>query len=549
MSKDFETIKKKSLISAILKSLAVGGSVFLAAAGILLLVFSLTDAIKNLKLGAIIGIGCASGAGCLILALAAGGVAFLFLRPTDMKVAKRYDDEFALNEKLQTMVAFKGQEGTMIDLQRQNALEILSTLPNPKVKFSRIWQYVASLALAVCVAFSGAGVAMGVAIAEALNHGHGNGPGQTEIPPDIDPENPDNDLFEYELGMQAGMAEIINDVRDSTVEDGTKQYMVAALEALDETLRTVTTVTQMRLEVFAAVTDIDEFIEQSNSFRKISKEVEEFDKNLSSAITKGFVVYKGRIIPSLPISYVSGLSDTLGDYIEDAMADFIEESGNSLHVSQITLGEEKNLSEVLDFFTASMEGALTVSGISEEDALYDSLITLSTQLKSIKRQTASGGTGDSVLWERIDDCYSIMNKSAVAALIVQAVKPVMEVYIRQQLTKLFNISFSGVAELYADLVYEVDKGPGGVGPSEGDDPENPPGGGAGPGDIKYGSNDLIYYPKTGTFEKFGDVLSDYEDAIRNGTLEEDFPEYLKNYFEKYLNYLHNGTGETDGSEN
>ena len=66
--------------------------------------------------------------------LVVGMAFFLIKRPTDKRVAKRLDISFGLNEKVQTMVAFRDEEGAMIEIQRNDTESILSEIHSKRLK-------------------------------------------------------------------------------------------------------------------------------------------------------------------------------------------------------------------------------------------------------------------------------------------------------------------------------------------------------------------------------------------------------------------------------
>ena len=85
MDEKFKKIKNKCLIEALIKSAVIGISAGLFVTGIILLSLVLTG--NSIHWAIYIPIG-------LISALAGGGVSFLFMRPSDMRVAKKYDGRF-----------------------------------------------------------------------------------------------------------------------------------------------------------------------------------------------------------------------------------------------------------------------------------------------------------------------------------------------------------------------------------------------------------------------------------------------------------------------
>ncbi len=532
MGESFKKLKRKTLTATILKSVTVGLSLGIFVVGALLLAFKLGKVNFHWALYIPIGLG---------VALIAGGLFFFFTRPTDKKIAIKYDAEYGFNEKLQTMVEFgaKGIEGDVITLQREDALERLSNAPALKVRFSRIWYFFLIAAIAVAIFFTG------VLIPRATQKSSDSEPPPVIIIPPDDPIV-DPDAFEYTLAMQSSMDDLINAVRDFELEEDFKKTAVDRLTALNKALLKIKSKNDMYNAVLNAVKDIDDFIYATNSFRTLSSDLSETDEELSKGIKQSFVEYKGRITNDMHENYVKALRGEIGNYIEDTLEAYVEASATKLKVSQLPTDGSKNLEDTLTEYTDSLNGALTLTVIEETDPLYDSYKKLYTSLRAIRRQVQQGGTTDSVLWDRMDENFKIFQKNAVEALSVQSYKCIVEIFVRQGLEKIFSIEFpedDGFKEMYHEIIYTPGDAPG-----TGDTPgtgNGSGGGGAGTGDIVYGSDDEIYDPRTGEKVKFGVVLKEYENAIMNGTAEEDFPPELAKYLETYLNYLHNGTGKTN----
>ena len=116
MNEIFKKLKRKKFLTAACIAAGTGVAAGLIAAGSVLLALKLSEININAGWYVLIGLG---------VAAIAGGVAFWVLLPTDKKVAKEIDREHALNEKVQTMVAFAGDDGDMVELQRQDAEEKL----------------------------------------------------------------------------------------------------------------------------------------------------------------------------------------------------------------------------------------------------------------------------------------------------------------------------------------------------------------------------------------------------------------------------------------
>lgn len=554
MGESFNKLKKQALLAAILKSITVGLSSALLTVGVLLLAFKLGSVGFHWALYIPVGLG---------VALITGGPCFIFLRPTDKKIAKTYDAEYGLNEKLQTMVEFSGKqdEGGILSLQREDALEHLQNAPAPKVRFSRIWYFILIAVISLAIFLTG------VIVPPPRNEA-ATQPPEEEDPYD-DPRN-DPDFFEFTLEMQTDMDNMTDAVRDISFAEDVQAYMLTRLGELNKTLLTTNTKSAMMSEVRSAVEDIDNLIINTNSFLVLSEAIGDSenpdnaaDAELSEALKQGFITYKNSIMKNMPRSYVVSIQSTIGDSIEKAMETPVNESFTKLKVSQAPLDDSKNLQEVLTEYNAKLNGSLQLTQIDQTDALYDSFMTLTKSLGNTARHVQQGGKTDSALWKEMYDveaspksgAFAMFKSEAVVALSVQNFKCVMEVFVRQGLEEMLNVKFVNsdqnpagsncivLDELYADIIYTPDENP-----DEGDKPgdgtgEGSGGGGAGSGDVIFGSDDEVYDPRTGQKVKFGDILKEYENAIINNTTD-DFPPELAQYLETYLNYLHNGTGQT-----
>jgi len=142
MQENFVKFKRRVRKVILIKCLIVGLSSALASIGAILLACKLTG---NNPLFCLIGLV------CLFIGF---GLSYLFLRTDDKKTAKMLDKEFNLHEKAQTMVEYGGEEGTMVNLQRADALEKMGDIPVKKLRFKNLCVYIliAVLSLGLFVA-------------------------------------------------------------------------------------------------------------------------------------------------------------------------------------------------------------------------------------------------------------------------------------------------------------------------------------------------------------------------------------------------------------
>ena len=142
MNEEFKKFKNRILRHAIIESVVAGLAAGLIVVAAILLPLSLNFIYINA------GIYVAAGVGT---ALVVGGVTFLLLRPNDKKVARRLDRDLALNEKAQTMVAYRSSQDSMALIQREDASGRLASAGVASVPFRRLWQCIAAAAVAVAL--------------------------------------------------------------------------------------------------------------------------------------------------------------------------------------------------------------------------------------------------------------------------------------------------------------------------------------------------------------------------------------------------------------
>lgn len=120
MNESFNKFKRKIWLGVLLLCIAVGVAVGLLAVTAVLLPCKLYGVELFPLYYVLIALG-----GVLI----GGGLAFLFLRTDDQKIAKRLDAELGLQERVQTALVYSGQNSDMLDLQRENAIAELDAKP------------------------------------------------------------------------------------------------------------------------------------------------------------------------------------------------------------------------------------------------------------------------------------------------------------------------------------------------------------------------------------------------------------------------------------
>lgn len=236
MGDNFKKFKSKILTEVLIKSLIVGFSIGAAATGTVLLICKSQGVSLDVYWYVLMGLGLFAAIACAV---------FFAARPSDIRIAKRLDEELGLNEKVQTMVSFADDDGFVVQVQRQDTQERLGRIPLKKVRFRALWAFVLIPVLA-CTIF-----ATSIALpAAAVN------------PPPVGPTEPPYEVDEWEI---AAIRTLIMEVRDSKLEDEVKTVYVAELDDLIGALEAADTASKMRAAVTRSVNATLATVDRYNS--------------------------------------------------------------------------------------------------------------------------------------------------------------------------------------------------------------------------------------------------------------------------------------------
>lgn len=500
MDNSFKKIKQKCLLLAIIKSSLVGVAAALAAVGGVLLGLKLAETQINFLWYILIGVG---------VAAAVGGLLLLLLRPTDKKVAKRLDREYALSEKIQTMVEYADKDDDMVVLQRNDAEEKLQELPRRKVKLAKIWHYavIPVLALALFVT--------GVAL-----------PYKGEEPVYVPP-------FGYTERQREAVRQLIADVEKSNLSSENKLTTKTALGNLSATLETVTTVPEMKSAVISSVRLIDSVLYTANSFDNATAALEsnqndDVNKLLASAISDGvnkFITSSTRITS---YEQVEAAESTLEDVIGGAAGAKFDE---------IKAMFEVNVADGVAEILTDASGQITdgIKNLDAEDFITVALASFARTLEEVCAGIESG-ISDVNVQNRLAVSLNALKSELLETLIPQTLNCLMDEYVRIRLATIFGLALTELPPLLSGV--QGDNGSTYDPPSDDDNPTNS--GGYGKGDNIYGGNDPIYHPQTGEMSPYGDYLEEYYSKAMELMENEDIPENVKKYIEEYFNILYRG---------
>lgn len=536
MGNNFKKLKTKYLLIASLKSAAVGVSCGLIAVGAILLALKLCSIDIHFAFYILIGLG---------TAFISGGALFCILYKlclTDKKIAERLDNEYGLNERVQTSVAFKDDNSEIVAVLKAETESTLGNLPKLPFDFKKFlkdfWYCLLCVVLALALFITA------LCIPARVKPGTDPEPSLKEEP-DPDP------LYIYDLDAQSKMYSLRRDIINSTLAQSEKTSFDEVLEDLDSLLaKTVTGEIKIRMSeltilIRTAVYAIDGLTVNANSFRKISAELNKFDENLSKAITEGVILYKSFSYTLSELEVVKGLYNRVNQNIDETTDKYYAASLEAHKFDESVSGTVTDGTQVSEF-AAKLKTALTDSGVSEDDALYAAINDFAGEGLNSVLDMVGNGFRPAGLNERLKLVYGDFKTAATDAVLSQDYNCIMDVYVRRKLAAIFEVVIGDILDdiggPYDDLIPEG--GVSGDGPGGGDGPS---GGGFGYGDDIYGSKDLIYDPDTGSQVEYGKVYADYYNKVDERLREDGIPQDIADFIAEYFKILQNGT-EDEGSE-
>lgn len=499
MSEKFKKLKAKFLLGAILKSVVCGISAGLVLAGILLLAFKLSAISLDVLWYIVIGVGGA---------LVGGAVAFLFLRPTNKKVAKSLDNEFGLEERVQTSLEYSGQDGTIVQLQREDTEGRLNSLPKSKFKFSKIWQFCVIAVIAVAVAITAFFI-----------------PGRQAGAEGEDPDDPKAIITAYQIQT---VQDIINNVKKSSLNDDVKEGMLEHLEGFYNTitgpdvahLRT----SQLNSAIRATISGVELAVNDYLTFIPLSDAlINKGDVNIGNAVSVGGNAYKTYEIKEY--GHVLTFEAQKGDSVSGKISGSITALKTVLSISL-----ENGLADVMLKLGYDSVGALSKAGVDSTDTLYVSLNYFFNQLVTL---SLTPGEDDKAIQNLISGEVTRLSGALGTELSNQAYAGAMRRYVSNKLKIVFGIG--GVEEADKDDTdYGGNEKDPDNNPNKPSDPGNNTGGG---GDNIYGSNDDIYNPETSQRQKYLELADKYStifDELQKSGLYTDEELAMINAYFDYL---------------
>lgn len=482
MGTGFQKFKARLMRSAIIKSLLYGASLGLCTVGGLVLATRLSLFRLDILFCALIGAG---------VLLVFGGALFLILRPSDEKIALRVDRALCMNEKVRTMVAFRGGEGDMLEIQRTDTDSRLASTPAKALKLRDAWvspvSFLLSLALCVCAFL------IPVVAAE--------------------PEEPVVDEYEQNWRI-VRLQGLIDQVQKSLMQEPVKASTVSQLEELLEVVRSTDLENTMKEAAVKTVVGVDSTVENANSAPEIAAAMADTDTTEMKALATAIEALGGTALKREMRTIRSNLQN--GD-----------------------LGEA-----ILDL-NALLDASLRLSGVSAEDSLYTIFKNLSYSLADISGKLTS--TSSSQIQKDLDSAFDTAMNAAADELANQRDNRSMGDTVIKELIDIFAITDDDLkGENDEPIITPPSDNPGTNLPdfSQDDDPSLNEGG-LGSGQILYGSDDTIYDPELDKFVTYGEVIDRYFSQILALKQDGKLSEEMSAAFDAYFASLYNGSKTGD----
>lgn len=518
MEKNFKKIRKKYILAAAVKSVICGLAGGLLVAGALLLAFKLGAVNIDIVYYVIAGV----GAGALT-----GGIVFLVAGTAPKKVARQVDNRYSLNERTQTALAFGGEQGDIVELQRADAEERLGELSVPVITFSGIWKHLVALLLAVAVAVAGIAIPSKAALGQS---------GQID-------DNAPAQITEAQL---IRLGELIENVKSSKLAESHRNNIVNSLTAFKNSLVPGIKYGALRTGVDGVRQQTFSTGEQISTYALLSNYLAAGDEpELAGVLTGGgntYLYYDALTAENTETFYNEKMYDGVEDGIDYSYKLFrnlfvvaeTESGGGEAAPTAETEGTEgeedkdhaQEIRDKLFLANSLILGAVIDSAVEMSDALCTVILDFIGEFETL----SAGNDNEDVLQRTLNDVFGRYQLKIINELCTQTYGMLMCRYVRNALEQIFNLG----NPLELAQTRPADGGSQG-GESSGGQSEGGSTGGSGTGDMNFGSADEIYDPFTGTYRKYGDVLAEYyaivEEMLGGGEITEEQKNAVKLYFD------------------
>lgn len=491
MEKGFLKLKRKVQTNAWVKSLLIG-----IPSGLIL--FSLLYILEKREILSLHPVFCVLiGIG---VALLTGGLIYLLNAPRTARLAKKLDKDLQLHEKVQTMLEYEKEEGTIYVLQRNDTNETLDAIPKKRLKIKNLWVYVVTAVFGV----------------SALVTSFVVPPKKVDAGANIAPPVP----FQLSGIQRSAIERLIEDVSTSTMETPYKENIVEDLNELLGSLSKAQTIAERNVAIDAAFEDILKETDDSSSVVEIVNSLWNKEQENLSLLAEAINYYDWGAGKEWD-DYMAGMSNFQTSFIHaDATAEAPDEAKMA-----------KETGAILSDFSANLTAGLLTSGIEKTDSVYAILTRLNetdetvdgVQIYGLKKiaqdaETVGYANTQTALNDTLEELkipvYKALEQNYVNTTTGEyAIKRIADIF-RYPLPKFErpDLQTSSSGDSSDDLDDRVPILPG-------TDSEN-----------VYGSNEKVLDPTTGELVEYGKLLSGYQSEALENCTEEEW-EILKKYYD------------------
>ncbi|MGN0814219.1 MAG: hypothetical protein ACI4MH_03205 [Candidatus Coproplasma sp.] len=507
MNKDFKKFKNKFILNAALAAALCGISAGAIAFGAVWLVLKLIG-ISFLPLYyVLIGVG---------VALIVGVSLFFVFKPSDKRVAKLLDDQLMLDERVQTMVEYQGEESDMLTLQREDAEQRLANSPRLKPSIKKIAKLAIMPVLACAVVLTAA-----------------------FVPEKQDPPEPDDgidDNYEMNNWQLSALSQLIDEVQSSALQENLKQSHVAVLEGLLEGLKQTTSQSAMVASVRSAIAMLATATGGIDGYSVFVEEYSQSENAAISAFGEGLADSAKVYSTSVKLTQFSLVQEREPLLYDQALAVLLESTEELISVvGDLT---ELNFRTEISNFAVLFELCLGNLDFSNNDAIARAISVLVNGMRGVISNYDTGGYALENLKSQVSDVCTSYAQSAATEMAVQSYALMVTEYETNRLCAIFGVK--------TETSDNPDGGSDPVNPDE-DDPGE---GGWGQGGVNYGSDDIIFFPNEGIYVQYGEVLNVYyypkvSQLLREGNVSEEAKQFIREYF----TILNRGIKDDEAEEN
>lgn len=475
--------KKKLRRNALIKSLIFGLSCgLLSAAGVILYQ-------KLMMIQPLLWLYLTVGAG---VALVSGLAAFLVLRPSQRKIARKLDSDLALGEKVQTMLAFEHEENDMLTLQREDADRRLREAPKGAVRTRHAWVHAFAPVLACAL--------LTVAIVT---------PVKAVEPEPPEPEPP----FELSSWQETALAQLIEEVKASEMESAPKRDVVSELENLLESLRVTSTESDMKAMVITVISNLNSIIREHNS-------VNIFSPCMSASKHESVAAL------AMAMDMLSGLE----------LKEALESTREALRVDEVA--------EPLKAYAVALTDMLALAAenrVPENDPMYVAVQTFIRDLAQLQGQLADY-TRD---WAQtqLDPLFEENTEDLSDALFIQYTNKDVKDMAVTRLMEIFGISADELPDEEKVQIPDINDDP--DDDNKRDEEEKGNQGAPGDAEVLFGSDDKIFDPRTNEYVTYGDIINEYYAGVTQKIIDGQIPETLEQFITDYFATLYDGSDAKD----